>query len=162
MTGSERDRRSAAATRYRPDRVRCLLIAEAPPAALDRYFYFEDVREQDSLFRHVAEGVLGHQPDRAGKATALAALRDLGYFLIDVSEDPVRSGSDVSACIPGLVERASALDPDKVILIKANVFDLAYAPLVAAGLPVVRVRMPFPGSGRQREFVTAFAEALRC
>jgi hypothetical protein len=45
-----RARRAEAAARYRPKAVRLLLVAEAPPSALDRYFYFEDVPEQDSLF----------------------------------------------------------------------------------------------------------------
>jgi hypothetical protein len=44
-------RRARAARRYRPEKVDLLLVAEAPPSALDRYFYFEDVSEQDSLFR---------------------------------------------------------------------------------------------------------------
>ena len=47
-----RRRRDRAARKYRPKQVELLLVAEAPPAALDRYFYFEDVREQDSLFRY--------------------------------------------------------------------------------------------------------------
>jgi hypothetical protein len=38
--------------------VRLLLVAEAPPAALDRYFYFEDVPRHDSLFRYVARAIL--------------------------------------------------------------------------------------------------------
>jgi hypothetical protein len=38
-----RKRREEAAARYRPDSVDLLLVAEAPPSALDRYFYFEDV-----------------------------------------------------------------------------------------------------------------------
>jgi hypothetical protein len=38
--------------------VELLLVAEAPPSALDRYFYFEDVPVQDSLFRYVARAIL--------------------------------------------------------------------------------------------------------
>jgi hypothetical protein len=45
-------------------------------------------------------------------------------------------------------------------LIKANVFDIAFATLRAAGLPVVPVRIPFPGSGQQKRFREAFAAAL--
>ena len=57
-------RRRTAAARYRPDVIDLLLVAEAPPSALDRYFYFEDVLTHDSLFRHVVEGVLGDKPTR--------------------------------------------------------------------------------------------------
>jgi hypothetical protein len=57
-----RQRRSEAALRYKPALVKLLLIAEAPPSALDRYFYFEDVRDKDSLFRYVAKAVLSCEP----------------------------------------------------------------------------------------------------
>jgi hypothetical protein len=39
-----------------------LLLAETPPSSLDRYFYFEDVRDQDSLFRHVVRAILAIEP----------------------------------------------------------------------------------------------------
>ena len=77
--------------KYKPDKIRLLLIAEAPPSSPDRYFYFEDVREDH---------------------------RDQG------------------------------------------VYDVVHDPLVEAGLPVVPVRVPFPGSGQQRRFVEAFEKAL--
>jgi len=46
------------------------------------------------------------------------------------------------------------------VLIKASVFDAAYYHLKAAGLPVSDVRVPFPGSGRQRQFLEAFGRAV--
>src|SRR3954447_25398700 len=60
-----RQRRGHAAAAYRPRDVRLLLIAEAPPSDLDRYFYFEQVRDQDSLFRYVVQTVLREAPSRA-------------------------------------------------------------------------------------------------
>ncbi len=78
-----RERRARAARRYKPDDVKTLLVAEAPPASPERYFYFEDVREHDSLFRHVAEAILGETPPRDEKARALAQLRERGVFLIE-------------------------------------------------------------------------------
>jgi hypothetical protein len=36
---------------FKPESVDLLLVAEAPPSTLDRYFYVPDVREEDSLFR---------------------------------------------------------------------------------------------------------------
>jgi hypothetical protein len=45
-------------------------------------------------------------------------------------------------------------------LIKATVFDVAYSALKEAGLLVSSVRVPFPASGRQREFMIAFSRAL--
>src|SRR5205085_734267 len=42
-----RRRRDRAARKYQPASVELLLVAEAPPSAFDRYFYFEDVATQD-------------------------------------------------------------------------------------------------------------------
>src|SRR5688500_11017084 len=87
-----RGRRAEAARRYQPDQVELLLVAEAPPSAPERYFYFEDVREQDSLFRYVARGILKREPTRQNKPQLLGELRDCGVFLVDLKLDPVGSG----------------------------------------------------------------------
>lgn len=155
-----RQRRAAAAARYRPDKVRLLLVAQAPPAADDRYFYFTDVATQDSLFRSVARAVLPHtEPTRDNKPALLTQLRDRGVFLIDLKPDPV-DGSPLWPYLPALLARIAELAPERIVLIKADVFDTAYAALAAAGLPVSKVRIPFPSSGRQKEFAEAFGRAL--
>jgi hypothetical protein len=100
--------------------VKLLLIAEAPPAALDRYFYFEDVPKQDSVFRYVARSILDVEPTRQNKPALLAGMRETGVFLIDVQTAPL-DGTPLTASVPGLVKRALALAPTKVILIKATV-----------------------------------------
>jgi hypothetical protein len=155
-----REKRARAARRYKPARVKTLLVGEAPPNSPDRYFYFEDVGEHDSLFRYVAKGVLGVGSSRAQKGEQLAKLRGGGLFLIDLMLDP-KTAEDHDDHVPGLIRRVKRLRPKKVILIKAPVFDAAYGPLLEAGLPVVGERVPFPGSGQQRRFEEAFARALR-
>ena len=80
--------RHQAAEKHRPDDVRLLLVAEAPPASLDRYFYFDDVRQQDSLFFYVVQAVLAEVPTRTAKATQLMRLRHWGVFVIDLKPDP--------------------------------------------------------------------------
>ena len=137
-----------------------LLVAEAPPAALDRYFYFEDVRTHDSLFRYVARTILKDEPTRQDKAELLSRLRDRGVFLIDLKQDPVDGGSLVAE-VPGLIRRVRRLSPEKIIVIKSSVFDVVRDALLNAGLPLVDERVPFPGSGHQRRFETSFARALR-
>jgi hypothetical protein len=150
-----RQRRYRAARRFRPVTVRLLLVAEAPPASLDRYFYFTDVRAHDSLFRHVASEILGREPSRENKAEILRLLRDAGVFLIDLKLDPT-DGSPLASHVPSLIRRVRRLQPHKIILIKATVYDAAYRPLRDAGFPVADVRVPFPGSGQQARFRDAF------
>ena len=156
---SVRLRRHAAAERYRPATVRLLLVAEAPPRAEERYFYFTDVSSHDSLFRYVVKGLYGVTPDRTNKTEMLGRLASDGVFLIDLSEEP-EGVSNLAGAVPGLIERCRALEPGAIILIKTKVYDAAFRHLRAAGLPVVDRRIPFPGSGQQQRFEVAFAHAL--
>lgn len=157
------ERRVHAADTYRPAKVRLLLVAEAPPCTTDRYFYFTDLKEADSLFRYVYAGVTGKTPTRDDKAAHLDELKSRGVYLIDVCEQPIADGARTRiapADIESVVARAVAVRPDAVILIKSNVYDLTFERLRAAGLNVVDARMPFPASGQQRKFEAAFAAAL--
>lgn len=104
--------------------------------------------------------MLKEEPTRFGKADLLRRLREKGVLLIDLKPDPL-DGRPLSEYVPGLVRRVRRLDPAKIILIKATVYDVAYKALRDEGLPVVHERIPFPGSGQQRRFEEAFARALR-
>ena len=160
MAATARRRRAEAAERYRPARVETLLVAEAPPSALDRYFYFEDVQTQDSLFRHVAEMVLGEKPTR-DKTPYLDELKERGWFLIHVAEDPIGSRREqIPPLVPELIERCHRLAPSRIVLIGAPVYDLVFGSLRDAGLPVVDARLPYPGSGQQNRFKDLFVDVL--
>ncbi len=159
-----RNRRIAASARYKPQHVRLLLVAEAPPCTLDRYFYFEDVKVHDSLFRYVYRGLFGELPTREGKPDCLTRMREAGVYLIDVSRDPIADGAKVRLTdeqLSAMVPRCAKLKPDAVILIKSNVYDLTYGSLIKGGFNVADSRMPFPASGQQKKFETLFAEALK-
>jgi hypothetical protein len=152
-------RRRDAARRYRPDRIRLLLVAHMPPHELDRYFYFPQVSKADYLFQAVVPHLLGETPARLDKRPQLAALRDRGMFLIDFKPDPC-DRRPLVASAADLVRRASRHEPEHAILIKVDVYDDAFRLLREAGVPVVDRRMPFPSTGRQTEFHTAFRAAL--
>jgi hypothetical protein len=124
-----RRRRERAAKKYQPVSIRLLLVAEAPPSALDRYFYFETVPTQDSLFRYVARAILRAEPTRVNKAVLLGRLRDCGVFLIDLWRDPIDARSD-QPDVAGLVRRIRQLAPQRIIVIKTGVFDLVRGPLL--------------------------------
>ena len=156
-----RRRRERWARAFRPDAVDLLIAAHAPPASLDRYFYFPNVPRQDSLFREVARAVLKAEPEREDKRELLRMLRDAGVYLIDVSLEPLPERSDVAPLMPGLLRRIRRLDPRRIVLVKSNVYDEAFDAIRDAGLPVIAARIPFPGSGRQQEFRVAFARAIK-
>jgi hypothetical protein len=159
MVDEARERRIIAAKRYQPEWIKLLLVAEAPPRALHRYFYFSDVTSHDSLFRYVARSILHVEPTRQTKPELLEQLRRAGVFLIDLKQDSV-DGTRLEDYVPDLVSRIRTLNPEKIILIKATVHDAAYTTLADAAFPVVSERVPFPGSGQQKRFEQAFARAL--
>jgi hypothetical protein len=150
-----RRRRERAAERYRPARIDTLLVSEAPPSALDRFFYFEDVAEHDSLFRHVVQAVLGEKPTR-DKAPYLEELREKGWFLVHVSEDPFRDRAVLPPLLPDLLARCEQLAPRRIVVVGAPLYDLLRGPMHHAALPLVDRRLPYPGSGQQRRFLEGF------
>ncbi|GAB5496378.1 MAG: hypothetical protein Phyf2KO_14580 [Phycisphaerales bacterium] len=158
---SLRKRREAAA-KYKPDRVRLLLVAEAPPCAEDRYFYFEDVDRHDWLFRYVWEGLTGDKPEPGKKAEHLEVLRDMGVFLVDLHEEAISKPTITQLVpeVPGLVSRCDALDAERIILIKSVVYDAAFGAFASSGLPVADARIPFPASGQQKKFLELFRAAV--
>jgi hypothetical protein len=153
-------RRAHAAARFRPDHVKVLLVAEAPPREEGRYFYFTDVAQHDDLFRFVVRTVLGCEPSRTDKARQLGELQARGVFVIDLKLEPKGDRENLAPYVNDLVARAVALTPDHVITIKANVCTLCAEPLRNAGLDVSVERVPFPGSGQQRRFTEAMTRAL--
>lgn len=155
--------RQLAAYKYQPENIRLLLVAEAPPRAENRYFYFENVDNQDSLFRYVVRCVLNIEPTRENKAEHLNALKEAGIFLIDMVQDPLGPNDKLVdvADLNSLASRCENLQPEAIVLIKATVYDVAFDTLWSAGLPVVDERIPFPGSGQQLNFVRAFTNALQ-
>ena len=160
-----------ASKRYRPARIRTLLIGEAPPCATDRFFYFEDVKKQDSLFLEIM-GVLYPEEKKRylskgrpteGKADLLQMFAEDGFWLIDVYEVPGDFSKELEQqLVPNLLKRLSRyIDKQTpILLIKANVFDMCYAPLTEAGYTVSEERIPFPGSGQQGVFREKFKRAL--
>ncbi|MGH2754126.1 MAG: hypothetical protein ACRDLB_06795, partial [Actinomycetota bacterium] len=100
-----------------------------------------------------------YTPDRSPKASTLLQLKHRGVFLIDASEEPL-DGGVLKADASDLILRCETLHPEQIILIKINVYDDLFTPLKSAGLPVVDMRIPFPGSGQQKRFEAAFKEAL--
>ena len=63
--------------------------------------------------------------------------RRQGVFLIDLRSDPV-DGTPLSQAVPGLIRRIRGLAPEKIILIKATVYDAASAGNVIAPANAVR------------------------
>lgn len=161
----------AARSGYLPDKVRCLLIAEAPPDGLDRFFYYPEVKTADGLFLGVMEVLypgpkheyLAERRPAALKDRMLSQFQSDGYFLMDLLDVPKGSYvgrlEDAANDLVERVERVITRDTP-IVLIKANVYDIAKGPLRRAGFHVADERIPFPGSGHRTKFREAFSRAI--
>ena len=94
-----------ATIRYKPAAIKVLFIAEAPPALrFNRLFYFERLRNGDTLFLEMMKTLYGPAVGftenrflpgssalqiRNRKPELLARFMRDGYFLIDASEEPM-------------------------------------------------------------------------
>jgi hypothetical protein len=162
---------SAAAQKYRPEAVHTLFVAEAPPSVEDgeepRYFYIETMSQYDGLFRGImkALGVPGGliPESRESKVPLLARFRDAGYFLMDLSEEPLPShlkeapGNKrerfLQPQVRGALARIETLRPSRVVLIVAHIYRLLARPLRDRGISVPqRSQINFPSSGQQGQF----------
>ena len=159
-----------AAARYAPSRTRVLFVAESPPASLNRYFYYPDVREHDHLWIGLMKALypteFGETRDtreeRLRKRYWLERFQADGYRLIDAVKKPLTgTPRKREAAIRGntarVIEQIREIGPEQVVLIKATVWKGLRHPLRNAGIPVVNEELlPFPGSGWQKEFRAGF------
>jgi hypothetical protein len=162
---------TTARNKYKPDQVNVLIIAEAPPCALDRFFYFEDVKTQDSLFLEIMgilypekkQRYLSSGRNASLKKDILENFKQDGYWLLDLSEIPTSlSHASLESYVPSLISRLEKHIDKKtpILLIKSNVYDSCYTSLISMGYKVINERMPFPGSGQQKVFREKFKRAL--
>jgi hypothetical protein len=158
--------------RYRPDRLRVLLIAESPPdpgAGNRRFFYSPELRA-DNLYRGVAEALYGERPnfDVRKKTAVLDQLKADGFWLIDAVDTPVdKLGSTartaaIQAATASVVDACIRLAPELgVIICHGKVYAAAAAPLRDAGVNVLHDEsLPFPLGNWRAQFVAGFRRAL--
>jgi predicted ATPase len=158
--------------KYKPETVKYLLVAEAPPDSLERFFYYDSVRQHDYLFLGVAEALypklkeqfLLSRRSSEIKNSILQTLQKDGFYLLDLSELPLSFlDTDLQSQLPSLVEKINSVSDDntQIILIKANVYDIAFYYLKQKFENVIDQRITFPGQGGQRKFQDEFKQALK-
>ncbi|TCK85553.1 hypothetical protein [Albibacterium bauzanense] len=164
------DRFEIARIKYKPDIIKVLLIAEAPPKSdSDRFFYFENVPEQDSLFLETMKVLypieisqLTTKEIRSNKRKFLLNFKQSGFYLIDSLERPfdVKYSSNQKVRLierdqPNLLSKINSIidENTKVILISATVFKADFQYLKQNNINVINKELiDFPGSGNQIKF----------
>ena len=87
-----------------------------------------------------------------------------GFYLIDLSELPLSyTTTSLVEQLPKLEKRIQELSDEdtKIILIKSDVYDIAFSFLNNRFKNVIDVKIPFPSSGHQKSFNTKFIEILK-
>jgi len=171
-----RDPIAEAREAYRPDRIRLVFVAEAPPPAdSDRFFYFENVHDADWLFLNLMRALYLDVSDtklpkciRERKRELLERFRADGFYLIDASDRPMPAAVTTPAgkcailerALPALRSTAAELsDGGRVpfILISVTVHDACRDALVRDGVNVLNSEpIPFP----RQQWLEVFHERL--
>src|SRR6202167_2471068 len=168
-----------ATIRYKPATLRVLFIAEAPPAfRFNRLFYFENLRDGDTLFLEMMKTLHGSAVGftengfssgssaagiRSRKSELLARFMREGYFLIDASEEPMADGASSSqklallrASVPHLIVRLKEFAVDKntpIVLIGGVTYSACAQSLMNMGFNVINEAMiDHPARGGQLRF----------
>lgn len=164
--------------KYQPETIRYLLIAETPPKSdSKRFFYFENVEEQDSLFLEIMKCLYPSDTRnveikkiRANKPYFLSKFQKDGFYLIDSIDVPFekkysskKKETLLKAGQKELLVKINNLcsKETKVILIAATVFKANHSFLIANNINVInRTSVDFPGSGGQKKFQEKFGTLI--
>ena len=164
---------SIARDQFRPEKVRVLFIAEAPPCAADRFFYFTDVNKGDSLFLYLIRTAfpeLWNIPTkklRGMKEELLYRFQEEGFYLEDSLSVPLPKGISSNQKLKLIKEGQEQLyfkikqfqASAKVVLLSSSVFKAHYEYLKALGYIILNnTAIPFPGSGQQNKFKEQIAK----
>ena len=158
--------------KYIPEDIKYILVAEAPPESLDRFFYFLDVKKSDWLFLGIMQALYPLQKDEyilrkrdpSLKEKLLLKFREDGFYLIDLLDYPLSYyDGNLSDTTNELMKKIKKLSNEstQIILIKANVYDTAFPTLRENGFKVIDKRIDFPASGGQIKFQEKFKAALK-
>ena len=160
--------------KYRPDKIRFLLIAESPPSS-GGFFYFATTIGKDHLFRETMKALEfwpHNQPMQRGvdKRSMLRRFQSMGFYLLDTCVSPVDKmrpddrRETVLTQTPRLIKDVISADPSHIFIVKSSIFNPVSQALKESGfLPrLLNVRpVPFPSHGNQRLYRSMLRRAVR-
>src|SRR5947199_1522002 len=154
--------------KYRPHKIRLLLIAESPPSS-GGFFYFPMTIGKDHLFRETMKALdlwPENEPMRKGvnKRSMLRRFQSMGLYLLDTCDFPVNKlrlverREIVLQQIPRLVKEVINLDPPHILILKSSIFQPVITALKESGfrsrvLNSDHVRFPLPETQGFNDFL---------
>lgn len=169
------------ALKFKPDKVKTLLLAESPPQISDntavsqiKYFYNVDYinNQRDILLRETAKVILQNNTlaitSKEAKLATLNALKAEGVYLLDAVKYPINKidkklrKQAIQAGVPDLMAKITTLQPEKIIIVMKSVYDLVAQALQKAGLPVVGMLIysPVTPAPQGLDYKTRLKQAL--
>jgi hypothetical protein len=154
---------------FRPDYIKILFVAEAPPSrASRRFFYFVRVPRGDTLFLEMMKVLYpsefaGAKDTRQRKEEFLRRFKNDGFYLIDACRIPLRKGASlpekkqaVRDNLPFLRKTLKDLSRlvdsrTKAILISKPVYEVCSSQHLDVNV-TNREMIDFPGTGNQKKF----------
>ncbi len=160
--------------KYRPRKVRFLLIAESPPSS-GGFFYFGTTIGKDHLFRETMKALdlwPNQEPMRKGvdKGPMLRRFQSKGFYLLDTCGFPVDKLPDgerrkaVLSQTSRLVKDVIKTDPLHIFIVKSSIFKPVSFVLRESGMQnrVMNAGpVPFPSHGNQQIYRSMLRRALR-
>jgi len=156
--------------KYKPNEIKTVIVAEAPPDSIERFFYYESVNEADYLFIGIMKVLYPDAIEKYKiskrnpkiKELILQQFQEDGFYLLDLFELPLTLNTDneivaVKKLISKLENCCSSKTP--IILVKVNVYDFAYEKLKQK-FNVINKRIEFPSTGNQIKFHEKFEEVI--
>ncbi len=160
--------------KYRPSKVRFLLIAESPPSS-GGFFYFRTTIGKDHLFRETMKALElwpRNEPMCKGidKRRMLRRFQSMGFYLLDTCIFPVdklrpsKRRKAVLSQTGRLVNDVIEADPVHILVLKSFIFTPVSIALKDASLWARVLNtgpVPFPSHGNQRTYRSLLRRALR-
>lgn len=149
--------------KYIPRKIKAVFVLESPPERGVGYFYREEGRVSELLFKTFMKTFLNFSPET--KLEGLRQFAEVGYLVVDPIYEPVNKLSDKEADkkilqnynnfkkdLENLLGKEKSKTP--IILIKANICRLLEKPLLEDGFNVLNkgVVIPFPLHYHTKEF----------
>jgi hypothetical protein len=149
--------------KYRPEKVRLLLIGEAPPAS-GRFFYQQD----SGLYRAIREAFLAIEPSITDESF-LSVFQESGCYLIDLCPRPVDhldARSRRAACVANeasLCKTIGSLQPRAIVTLLRSIRGNVARAVSCAGWQGSLLELPYPGRWRRHReiFVDALVPQLK-
>lgn len=148
--------------KYKPEKVRVLLVGESPPA--EGTFYY-DASQMTTFTKKAFESALGQT--FSSNAKFFEYMKQAGFYLEDLSRVPVDklSSAEREARLvvesEGFAKRVAQMRPEVVVIVLRKIEKIVRQALSEAESSAEVYVLPFPGNGHQSKYQAQLIPIVR-